>query len=275
MPPEHATMWAFNHAITYVPSLDLYLDPTAEFSGRRELPHQDQGATALIVHPDGRTKLTTLPESKADENLNRSDYEATFTREGALTLKGVEHFFGVRASNLRQEFEEVELRKRRLEDQLSEIFTGVRVEKLKFSDLTDLEAPVEYRYTAQIPRYGTMENKTITMPVALFQHQVAGAYAKLAERSTQLTITHPWATRNVVRYRLPQGAKILTLPEGQNIDSKHIALTQVVKKVEGGFETDDIVTMKTKAIPAEDYSEFREACLAIDRALARKVVIAW
>ena len=28
-------------------------------------------------------------------------------------------------------------------------------------------------------------------------------------------------------------------------------------------------------IPPEDYAEFREACLAIDRALERKVVIQW
>jgi cellulose synthase operon protein C len=275
MPEAHATMWAFNHAITYVPSVDLFLDPTAEFSGSRELPHQDQGAMALIVHADGRTKLTTLPESKADENLNRSEYEATFAKDSSLTLKGVERFFGARASNLRQEFEEVELRKRRLEDQLGEIFTGVRVEKLKFSELDDLEAPVEYQYTARIPRYGTLEQNQITMPVTLFQHQVASAYAKLAERETTLTITHPWATRNVVRYRLPQGSKLIQIPEGQNIDSKHVSLTQVVKKVEGGFETDDTVTLKSKEIPPSDYGEFREACLAIDRALARKVVVAW
>ncbi len=275
LPPDHATMWAFNHAITYVPAFDLFLDPTAEFSGSYELPYQDQGATGLIVHPDGRTRLATLPESKPEDNLNRSEYEATFSRDGSLMLKGVEHFFGVRASNLRQEFEEVELRKRHLEDQLSEIFTGVRVEKLKFSDLSDLEAPVEYHYTAHIPRYGTLEHDQITMPIALFQHQVAGAYAKLAERETTLTITHPWATRNVVRYRLPAGAKIVQLPEGQTVDNAHISVVQVVRRIEGGFETDDIVTMKTKEIPPDEYPEFREACLAIDRALARKVVISW
>ncbi|HEY0135352.1 MAG TPA: DUF3857 domain-containing protein, partial [Nannocystis sp.] len=44
-----ASLSAFNHAITYVPSLDLYLDGTAEFSGPEELPTGDQGATVLIV----------------------------------------------------------------------------------------------------------------------------------------------------------------------------------------------------------------------------------
>ena len=71
LPGDHATMWAFNHAITYVPELDWYLDPTAEFNGSRELPYQDQGAMALVVHPDGRTKLTTLPLSSPAITLTR------------------------------------------------------------------------------------------------------------------------------------------------------------------------------------------------------------
>lgn len=275
LPADHATMWAFNHAITYVPSLELFLDPTAEFSGSNELPHQDQGAMALIVHPDGRTRLTTLPESRAEENLNRSSYQATFKKDGAVVLKGVERFFGARASSLRDEFEEVEQRKRLLEAQLAEVFAGVRVNELGFSDLSNLETPVEYRYEAAVPRYGTVEDGSLTIPVALFQHQVASAYAKLADRSTTLTITHPWATQNVVEYQLPKSAKLVELPESIEIQSKHISLVQKVTRTERGFLVDDVVRMTTKEIPAEDYPEFREACLAIDRALARKVVIAW
>lgn len=275
LPADHATMWAFNHAITYVPSLDLFLDPTAEFSGSKELPYQDQGAMALIVHPDGRTRLTTLPTSTAEDNLNRSSYQATFERDGAVMLEGVERFFGARASSLRDQFEEIEHRKRQLEAQLGEVFAGVRVEKLAFSDLANLEAPVEYRYNAVVPRYGTVEDGSLTIPVALFQHQVAGAYAKLAERRTTLTISHPWSTQNVVEYRLPRSAKVVKLPEGLTIESKHISLVQQVRRTEHGFIADDVVTMSSKEVPAEDYPEFRETCLAIDRALARKVVIAW
>jgi tetratricopeptide (TPR) repeat protein/transglutaminase-like putative cysteine protease len=275
LPSDHATMWAFNHAITYVPKLDLFLDPTAEFSGSRELPYLDQGAMALVVHPDGRTKLLTLGESRAEDNLNRSTYVATFAKDGGLVLDGVERFFGARASSLRQEFEEVEQRRKRLEEQLSDVFTGVSVARAEFTDLADLEAPVEYRYVATVPRYGKLEEGVLSIPVALFRHEVAGTYAKLAERRTTLTITHPWSTQNVIRYRLPEGARVVELPESVTIDTEHIRLEQLVRKTEDGFETDDTVTMKSKQIQVEDYAEFREGCLAIDRALARKVVIAW
>lgn len=275
LPEDHATMWAFNHAITYVPSENLFLDGTAEFSGSHELPYLDQGAMALIVHPDATTRLTTLPETKAEENLNSSSYTATLKRDGALELEGKEDFYGARASPMRQEFEEAEQRKTRLEKQLNQTFNGVHVRELSFSDLSNLEIPVEYRYKASIERYGVEESGRYIIPVALFQHQVASAYGALATRKTDLYSNHPWATRNVVRYRLPPGATIELLPEGVSIDTSHVALAQTVKVVPGGFETDDTVTLKTRRVPAAEYAEFRRACLAIDRALARRVVIRW
>ena len=60
-----ASLSAFNHAITYVPSLDLYLDGTAEFSGPEELPTGDQGATVLIVRDGAGAELRTIPDRKS------------------------------------------------------------------------------------------------------------------------------------------------------------------------------------------------------------------
>lgn len=275
LPEDQATMWAFNHAITYVPSKDLFLDPTAEFSGSTELPTPDQGAMALVVTPEGKTKRVTLPEAPARDNLNLSRYVARISPTTALELEGVERFFGARAAELRQELEETEQRRLQIERQLGQLFEGVQVVNVSFSDLANLEAPVEYGYSALVPRYGRLEGERLVVPVALFQHQVASAYAQLANRKEDLYLSHPWATQNVIRYELPDGAEIESLPEGITVDTPHVSLVQVIRKVEGGFETDDTVTIKSRIIPAADYQDFRAACLAIDRALSRKVVIKW
>ena len=275
LPPDHATMWAFNHAITYVPELDWYLDPTAEFNGSGELPDQDQGAMALIVHPDGRTKLTTLPVSEPRENLNASTYEARLSRDGRLQMKGEERFFGARAAELRRELQTKDKRQRLLETQLAQVFPGVRISDLEVSDLDALEKPVWYRYRFEVPKYGQVENNRLVIPVALYQHEVSAAYAKLATRQHAVVLDHAWATNNVIRYRLPTGATITKLPEGLNIETPYISLKQTVRRVKGGFETDDTVTLKKREIPAEAYREFRAACLAIDRAMDRKVEIRW
>ena len=50
-PSAPASLAIFNHAILYVPSLDLWLDGTADHTGTRELPGEDRGATVLVVEP--------------------------------------------------------------------------------------------------------------------------------------------------------------------------------------------------------------------------------
>lgn len=275
LPQQHATMWAFNHAIAYVPGQDLFLDPTAEFNGSTELPHQDQGAMALVVYPDGRTQPTTLPISSPDANLNASVYEATLGRDTQLSLRGKERFKGARAAELRRQMQEADQRIRLLEQPLAQIFPGVTVTEANFSDLNDLESEVSYEYAFDVPKYGFKEGNKLSFPVSLYRHEVAAAYAQLAERQSDLHTSHAWKTQNVIRYRLPKDAKLTVLPKGQVIDTPYIALHQRVVRTEDGFETDDIVTFKKRIVPAKAYPEFREACLAIDRAMARTVEVTW
>jgi len=56
---QPASLAIFDHAITYVPRLDRYLDGTAEFAGVSELPSQDQGVMVLRV--GGETPLWRGP----------------------------------------------------------------------------------------------------------------------------------------------------------------------------------------------------------------------
>ena len=65
--PAPASLAVFDHAIAYVPKLDVYLDGTAEFSGVAELPSQDQGVTVLRVGPRGST-LTETPVLPSSQN---------------------------------------------------------------------------------------------------------------------------------------------------------------------------------------------------------------
>ncbi|MCA9555388.1 MAG: DUF3857 domain-containing protein, partial [Myxococcales bacterium] len=275
LPPDHATMWAFNHAITYVPGLDRFLDPTAEFNAATELPVLDQGAMALVVHPDGQVRLLNLPTSTPADNLNASDYDATLSRDTRLVMEGKERFRGARASELRQELDEPEQRVRHLEEPLAQILPGVKVEDAEFSNLAALDEEVWYRYRFTVPRYGRTDGDRLSVPVALFRHQVASAYAQLAHRSTALYLEHPWQTENVIRYHLPAGASVQSLPSSVTVDSKHIRLEHTVSSAADGFSSRELVVLKSRIIPPEDYAEFREACLAIDRALERKVVIQW
>jgi hypothetical protein len=59
--PEAYSVQLFNHAVAYVPELNLYLDGTAEYAALGELPPDDQGALAMTVDADGNATRRTVP----------------------------------------------------------------------------------------------------------------------------------------------------------------------------------------------------------------------
>ena len=68
--PTPASLAPFDHAIAYVPSLDLYLDGTAEHTGSNELPVMDRGAVALQIN-EGHAKLVHLPQPPPEASVTR------------------------------------------------------------------------------------------------------------------------------------------------------------------------------------------------------------
>ncbi len=274
-PEDAPTMWSFNHAVTYVPSLDLYLDPTTEFTSTDVLPELDQGAFALVIGVDGSHRLAHLPRSTAADNFNRSRYRATLGSDGTLVLSGRESFGGAPAAEVRRVFQAPESRRRQLELHLGGQFSGVTIESLEFDAVDGRVDPVGYRYDAAIGRYGRRKGDRIVLPVSLFQHGLSGRYAGSASRSLPVRIAYPWKTTNRIEYSVPEAATVEVLPEGVVIDSEWVTLRQSVETSEDGFVVEDTVEFTARRIEPEDYSAFRAVCLRIDDAMNRKVVIRW
>src|SRR5262249_8947057 len=86
--PEPASLAAFNHAIAYVPALDLFLDGTAEFHGTKDLPSADRVADVLIVEPQGGSRFFVTPEAKPEDNVSVLDLTVALKADGSAQLKG-------------------------------------------------------------------------------------------------------------------------------------------------------------------------------------------
>src|SRR6185437_3315220 len=79
--PTPASLAPFDHAIAYVPSLDLYLDGTAEHTGVDELPAMDRGAVALQIN-EGHAKLVHLPQPPAEASVTRRKLDVAVAPDG-------------------------------------------------------------------------------------------------------------------------------------------------------------------------------------------------
>ena len=70
--PRTPTLGIFNHMITYVPSLDLYLDSTAESVAAGDLPAQELGKPVLLTK-SGR--LAKTPAFQIERNKNFLEFQ--------------------------------------------------------------------------------------------------------------------------------------------------------------------------------------------------------
>lgn len=74
--PPVAVLSPFNHAITYVPSLHLFLDSTARFAPLGTLPEEVEDKPVLIT-ASGQLAHTPRPDPKLDITLTRSRMQVT------------------------------------------------------------------------------------------------------------------------------------------------------------------------------------------------------
>jgi transglutaminase-like putative cysteine protease len=66
----------FNHAMAFVPELNLYLDATADHAAVGELPLKDQGAMAMTVDAEGKATRRTVPYSSPQANHEIREMQA-------------------------------------------------------------------------------------------------------------------------------------------------------------------------------------------------------
>lgn len=275
--PEPASMWTFNHAIAYVPSLDLFLDGTAESSGWRETPTMDQGALALIVGKHGdknTTELVTIPLASADANLNVSDYVLALRADGSLEVQGTEKFRGSHNSEQRRDFADPATRRARLEKHLAAVMPGTQVKALQVSDLGLDREEISYTFGATLPeRASRQSDGSFSMALSLYPHDLSGNYAQQSARKTDIFLDNPWRTRNVMRYVLPAGWTVADLPTGGTVKSDQLAFTQTITRTADGFIVDEDTAILVRRIPVKDYARFRAAALKADALMKRTIRI--
>jgi hypothetical protein len=275
--PDPASMWLFNHAIAYVPSLDLYLDGTAERSGYRELPAMDQGAVVVIVDPKGRepARPANIPIASADANLNRSAYLMDVKPDGTVIIEvGEERFRGTNAARERATFADVATRKERLESTLAAVLPGVSLLSLEVTDLSLSTEEVGYRMSAVLPGRATRASDgALVLPLSLYPHDLVQSIAPRSDRTQPVWFDAPWKTRNVMRYRLPPGHVAIELPSSSIIEAPGFRFEQRITPTSDGFIVDEETSFTERLIPVEHYARLRSALARADALMRKRVRI--
>ncbi len=266
---EPASLAPFDHAIAYVPSLDLYLDGTAEYTGSTELPSMDRGALAMQIN-EGKTKLIHLPDPPASESVLARKNDVTLGADGSAQVDLKIDVGGVSASAWRQRYHADATRRTRLQEDLSAEFAGLEIADATAGNFEDVEQKVSLRVKGKTPQLARRDADTWSAPVGPSEHMVRD-FAALSRRRLDLKLAAQTTSESEWNVRLPPGTRVVTAPHAANETSPYGTLKV---EVESGatVRVKTTIAMTKTRIPAAEYGAFRAWCEAADRALGQRVV---
>jgi len=265
-----ASLSVFNHAIAHVPSIDLWLDGTAEHHGSGELPFQDQGIMALLLTEDG-VRLTTTPYTAPDENRTRTRTRVILDPDGDAKMEVETITSGaLGAPSLRKQLGTERTRRERFEGSLVNAYPGARLGELEIDGLEDPERPLEYRFDAFVPGFARASDDALRIPADSGLGLVR-RYARLARRRLALEVGPARSSSRELVLEVPSGFETERLPSTTVIRTRFGSLSLKVEDrgsrivVKREFELDATV------VSPADYRDFVEFCREVDDALAEDV----
>ena len=266
-----ASLSVFDHAIAYVPELDLYLDGTAEHSGATELPNMDQGITVLIVGPND-ARLARTPVLEPTRNRRERTLQVQLAADGSATIEGTEDVRGSDAQGYRDRYEAAGTRDDRFERQLATLFSGADLQSQQFSNLANREAPIHFTYRATVPQMARRDGTELRLEATVIGDLVR-SLARTPTRRYPLDLggTSSYVEQRVVR--LPAALRVTEMPAGGEANSPFGKLTLTVEQSAGGLTARTELELTRDRVSAEEYPAFREWVERADVILRQRIGI--
>jgi tetratricopeptide (TPR) repeat protein len=264
--PAPASLAIFNHAICYVPELDLFLDGTAEYSAMHELPDMDQGVLVQIVWPDGRTRSARTPVAGPDANTYLAAYRLEVVPASPDATGSVEVTIrGQECAWIRSRYGDPGTLQEVLEQDLSGTFPGSRLTSAESGDLRALASPVEIRMAGRFGQAARPDGEgTVSLPLWMGRLDLSSRLATLERRSLPLQLDHGWRQTYDVTYALPTGSEV-SLPPPVHLETPFGKIERSVSRSDGEVRVVTAVTVAVERVEPREYAAFRDFCLQVDR----------
>ncbi len=270
-----ASLSVFNHAICYVPSLNLFLDGTAEYSGMHELPYQDQGVEVLLVWPDGRSKRVMTPVDAAADNAYAAGYSVgPVTTSASVPFDAKVSFLGQECAWIRRKYQDTAKQREQLEKGLSNNFPGTRLSSASFSDLSDIDAPVKLQMAGELGSAVKPDGPgQFSLPAWMGSLDLSGQYGSLTTRVYPLVIPYPWTQRYTATYLLPSSSEA-SPPQPLSVETSFGTIKRSVTRDGTKLSISTEIVLLARRVEPKDYASFRDFCIRADQAASETVRLA-
>jgi cellulose synthase operon protein C len=273
--PDPASLAPFDHAIAYVPSLDLYLDGTAEHTGSNELPVMDRDAIALQIN-EGKPKLTHLPQPPPEASLTKRKLEVVLSPDGTGQFGMDMTVTGAYAPEWRQRYlAEGTRHERGMRDfgrDLGAIELGAGKQGIEVNDLDDEEQPVKIKAHGKTSTFARREGDALSIPAGPV-HELVADYASLSKRTLDLNLRALTSREDEWTIRLPAGMKLTRPPTPAQLDSPFGRFAISFEEGPGKVTVKTTLAFKQARITPGEYAAWRSFCEAADRAFGQRMTV--
>ena len=266
-----ASLSVFDHAIAYVPELDLFLDGTAEFSGSTEFPQMDQGVSVLVVGPNG-AELRRSPVMSPEHNARERRIEIDLAADGAGRIEVNETVRGHEAPSWRSTYQAEGTRLDRFERAMRNTFAGIEIDGVEMTGLTDYEVPVTAHYRASVPQLAVRDADGLRVPLTVMGDLLRSlARTETREHAFDLGATTRYVEDRTIR--LPAGSDVATLPEGGRIESSFGTFVMTVSREGRTVTIHSELTLARDRVEASEYAEYRAFIQRTDAILRQRLSV--
>ena len=267
---QPASLAVFDHAIAYVPDLDMYLDGTAEHSGIDELPVQDQGVNVLVVSPK-TAELRQTPVFDADKNSKRQrTLQVQLNADGAAEVRGDETVTGADAASYRDYYQAPGTRAERFERSLGSLYPGLKLEDQRFDGLDKLQQPVKYSYRIKVPQLAHWNGDELLLPPSVLKDLVQDM-ARLQQRRHTLDLAGNRVYVEDRAVKVPDGMRATDLPAGGEATSAFGRLKLDVSQGGATITAHTELRIDKDRIAPNEYPAFRAWVEAADQLLKQRI----
>ncbi|CAD6530472.1 DUF3857 domain-containing protein [Paraburkholderia metrosideri] len=279
LPNVAAPLGVFDHAITYLPDFNLFVDSTAGVARFGTLPASEMGKSALVTDDGtGTGKIVTLPVDSADNTRVQTTIRVTLDSDGNANGTGEISSTGTLDWISREVFASIQPG---VEPQVaSRVLTATGQNgtgNFHHSNLRDLTTPFVYKTEFQLPGYAQFPGPgAIQVPVGLNGFSgISSVFESFGPKTRAFAM--PFLNRHVTEttiITLPDDVKVARLPQPAKIVSPFGTYTSTY--VADGRQitvTRDLnLSMPGVLLQPEQYPELRKMALAVSRDMRSQLV---
>ena len=193
-------------------------------------------------------------------------------QDGSGTVRAQETVIGGGAPGYRSTYQAEGTRSDRLERSLRGLFPGLHLESQSFEGLETLEAPVRYRYEAEVPQLAQRDGSRLRMAPSVLE-DLTRSMARASRRRYTLDLGSTSSYVEERTIQLPAGMQATDVPAGGTAESPFGKLSLTVERSGRQVQTRTEFEIRRDRVTPEEYPAFRRWVQEADQILRQRITV--